>query len=274
LFRAILEGDHRSRASVADSTKCSLVMLGDDGRTDFHPRIMGQSGDKWVGAPVSDPHSGTRVGGVNGRGHRGCGNLAAVNWPSMSMIAASLDASRPRAKVALVAAISSRWISRRSCTQEDKIARVATGWVPILIGVQCPAFSPPLIWPSKALRRLSRSTWVSALLIGLACGVLAYAIYSPRSHRGLRGNGDPQNKSVKSAVSALPLVFSCALPELLANGANDCGQRGRRPLAAIVPASEFAASQAIGLYPDWVLVTGLRGFPLVVPVRSQADPHG
>jgi len=95
----------------------------------------------------------------------------------------------------------------------------------------------------------------SALLIGLACGVLAYAISYPAIRRASVGM-ENRNKSVK-VLFGLPLVFSAALLSF-AHGANDVAN-AVGPLAAIVHASEFGGFEAKVSIPMWVMVIGAFG---------------
>jgi len=89
----------------------------------------------WVGAPVSTTHS--VVGGVMGAGIAAAG-MAAVNWPSMSMIALSWIISPVLGGA--VAAMFLALIKSQILYQEDKIA-ASRRWVPILIGVMSGVFA-------------------------------------------------------------------------------------------------------------------------------------
>ena len=201
----------------------------------------------WVGAPVSTTHS--VVGGVMGAGIAAAG-MAAVNWPSMSMIALSWIISPVLGGA--VAAMFLALIKSQILYQEDKIA-ASRRWVPILIGVMSGVFATYLAL--KGLKKIVEINMGSALLIGLACGVLAYAISYPAIRRASVGM-ENRNKSVK-VLFGLPLVFSAALLSF-AHGANDVAN-AVGPLAAIVHASEFGGFEAKVSIPMWVMVIGAFG---------------
>jgi PiT family inorganic phosphate transporter len=86
----------------------------------------------WVGAPVSTTHS--VVGGVMGAGIAAAG-FAAVNWSSMSMIAASWVISPLLGGI--IAASFLAFIKAKIIYQDDKIA-AARRWVPVLSRRQRP----------------------------------------------------------------------------------------------------------------------------------------
>ena len=201
----------------------------------------------WVGAPVSTTHS--VVGGVMGAGIAAAG-MAAVNWPSMSMIALSWIISPVLGGA--VAAMFLALIKSQILYQDDKIA-ASRRWVPILIGVMSGVFATYLAL--KGLKKIVDINMGSALLIGLACGALAYAISYPVIRRASVGM-ENRNKSVK-VLFGLPLVFSAALLSF-AHGANDVAN-AVGPLAAIVHASEFGGFEAKVSIPMWVMVIGAFG---------------
>jgi len=201
----------------------------------------------WVGAPVSTTHS--VVGGVMGAGIAAAG-MAAVNWPSMSMIALSWIISPVLGGA--VAAMFLALIKSQILYQDDKIA-ASRRWVPILIGVMSGVFATYLAL--KGLKKIVEINMGSALLIGLACGALAYAISYPVIRRASIGM-ENRNKSVK-VLFGLPLVFSAALLSF-AHGANDVAN-AVGPLAAIVHASEFGGFEAKVSIPMWVMVIGAFG---------------
>ena len=125
--------------------------------------------------------------------------------------------------------------------------------MPILIGVMSGVFDTYLAL--KGLKKIVEINMGSALLIGLACGVLAYAISYPVIRRASIGM-ENRNKSVK-VLFGLPLVFSAALLSF-AHGANDVAN-AVGPLAAIVHASEFGGFEAKVSIPMWVMVIGAFG---------------
>jgi len=201
----------------------------------------------WVGAPVSTTHS--VVGGVMGAGIAAAG-FAAVNWPTMGKIAASWVIS-PLLGGA-VAALFLAFIKARIIYQEDKLA-AARRWVPVLVGIMAGAFASYLA--VKGLKKIFSIDLPTALLIGLAVGVLAWLITAPMIKKQSQGM-ENRNKSLKVLFS-WPLVFSAALLSF-AHGANDVAN-AVGPLAAIVHAVQeggFAGKVAI---PLWVMVIGAFG---------------
>jgi PiT family inorganic phosphate transporter len=201
----------------------------------------------WVGAPVSTTHS--VVGGVMGAGIAAAG-FGAVNWPTMSAIAASWVIS-PILGGAVAAAFLAL-IKSRIIYQEDKIA-AARRWVPILVGVMAGTFSAYLAL--KGLKRVIDIDPVTALVIGLVLGLLVWLGTRPMIHRQSE-NMENRNKSIK-VLFGLPLVFSAALLSF-AHGANDVAN-AVGPLAAIVHAAEFGDFAAKVAIPTWVMVIGAFG---------------
>ena len=201
----------------------------------------------WIGAPVSTTHA--VVGGVMGAGIAAAG-FAAVNWPTMSTIAASWVISPVLGGViaaAFLALIKSRIIYR-----DDKIAS-ARRWVPILIGIMAGAFAAYLAL--KGLKRLVKIDIQTALLIGLVFGIACWLITIPLVARQSQGL-ENRNKSLK-VLFAMPLVLSAALLSF-AHGANDVAN-AVGPLAAIVHASEFGDFSDKVAIPMWVMVIGAFG---------------
>ncbi|APE42611.1 anion permease [Sulfitobacter alexandrii] len=201
----------------------------------------------WVGAPVSTTHS--VVGGVMGAGIAAAG-MTAVNWPSMSMIAASWVISPVLGGT--VAAAFLAFIKARILYREDKIAASRT-WVPVLVGIMAGVFAAYLAL--KGLNKVISIDMPTALLIGLVLGVATYAISSPLIRRRSEGM-ENRNKSVK-VLFGLPLVFSAALLSF-AHGANDVAN-AVGPLAAIVHASQFGGFEAQVNIPLWVMIIGAFG---------------
>ncbi len=201
----------------------------------------------WVGAPVSTTHS--VVGGVMGAGIAAAG-LGAVNWSTMSMIAASWVISPVLGGI--VAAMFLALIKSRVIYQEDKIA-AARRWVPILVGVMAGAFASYLAL--KGLKRVVKIDLGTALMIGLATGVAVQLITRPLIRRQSEGM-ENRNKSLKK-LFGLPLVISAGLLSF-AHGANDVAN-AVGPLAAIVHATEFGDVAAKVAIPSWVMVIGAFG---------------
>ncbi len=201
----------------------------------------------WVGAPVSTTHS--VVGGVMGAGIAAAG-FAAVNWPTMSKIAASWVIS-PVLGGAVAAAFLAL-IKSRVIYQDDKIA-AAKKWVPILVGIMAGTFASYLAL--KGLKRVMKIDLQTALLIGTALGVAAWIITIPLIRRQAEGL-ENRNKSLKK-LFGIPLVISAALLSF-AHGANDVAN-AVGPLAAIVHAAEFGTFSAKVAIPLWVMVIGAFG---------------
>lgn len=201
----------------------------------------------FVGAPVSTTHS--VVGGVMGAGIAAAG-LAAVNWPTMGTIAASWVISPVLGGV--IAAAFLAFIKHKIIYREDKIA-AARVWVPVLVGIMAGVFATYLAM--KGLKRIVKIDLQTALLIGLALGVITYFVTRPMIHRQSIGL-ENRNKSLK-VLFGIPLVFSAALLSF-AHGANDVAN-AVGPLAAIVHASEFGDFSSKVAIPMWVMVIGAFG---------------
>lgn len=201
----------------------------------------------WIGAPVSTTHS--VVGGVMGAGIAAAG-FGAVNWPTISAIAASWVISPVLG--GLIAAAFLWLIKARIIYQADKIA-AARVWVPVLVGIMAGAFTAYLAL--KGLKKLIRIDFLSALGVGLVVGIAVWLILIPVIRRRARGL-ENRNKSLKT-LFAIPLIVSAAFLSF-AHGANDVAN-AVGPLAAIVSASttgEFTSSIAI---PLWVMLIGAFG---------------
>jgi len=201
----------------------------------------------WVGAPVSTTHS--VVGGVMGAGIAAAG-FAAVNWPTMGKIAASWVISPLLG--GLVAAGFLWLIKSRIIYQDDKIA-AARKWVPVLVGIMAGAFSAYLA--VKGLKKIIKIDLQMALMIGLALGVLTWAIMIPVVKRQSKGL-ENRNKSLKILFS-IPLIVSAAMLSF-AHGANDVAN-AVGPLAAIVQASQTGGFTDAITIPIWVMVIGALG---------------
>ncbi|RJL05085.1 anion permease [Paracoccus aestuarii] len=201
----------------------------------------------WIGAPVSTTHS--VVGGVMGAGIAAAG-FAAVNWPTMGMIAASWVVSPLLG--GLIAAGFLWFIKARIIYRADKIA-AARVWVPVLIGIMAGAFAAYLAL--KGLSRLISLSFGQALLIGLGLGLAIWLAMIPVIRRQSQGL-ENRNKSLK-VLFGIPLVISAALLSF-AHGANDVAN-AVGPLAAIVQASATGGiSEAVSI-PLWVMLIGAFG---------------
>ncbi len=198
----------------------------------------------WIGAPVSTTHS--VVGGVMGAGIASAG-FATVNWPTMGTIAASWVISPLLG--GLIAAGFLWFIKARIIFQPDKIT-AARKWVPMLVGIMAGAFAAYLAL--KGLKHLVEISLGSALLIGLASGVVTWAVMIPVIRRQSEGL-DNRNKSLK-VLFGIPLVISAALLSF-AHGANDVAN-AVGPLAAIVEASRSGDLADAVSIPLWVMMIG------------------
>lgn len=201
----------------------------------------------WVGAPVSTTHS--VVGGVMGAGIAAAG-FAAVNWPTMSAIAASWVISPVLGGV--IAALFLALIKSRIIYQDDKIA-AARKWVPVLVGIMAGAFATYLAL--KGLKKIIKIDLPTALLIGAVVGSIVWAAMIPVIRRQSEGL-ENRNKSLK-VLFGIPLVVSAALLSF-AHGANDVAN-AVGPLAAIVQASQSGNFTDAVSIPLWVMVIGAFG---------------
>ena len=201
----------------------------------------------WVGAPVSTTHS--VVGGVMGAGIAAAG-FGAVSWPTMSAIAASWVISPVLGGA--IAALFLALIKSRIVYRGDKIAAART-WVPILVGIMAGAFASYLAL--KGIKKLIKIDMPTALLIGLAIGVLVWVVMIPVIRKQSEGL-ENRNKSLK-VLFGIPLVVSAALLSF-AHGANDVAN-AVGPLAAIVQASQSGNFTEAVSIPFWVMVIGAFG---------------
>ncbi|WP_292291000.1 inorganic phosphate transporter [Marivita sp.] len=201
----------------------------------------------WVGAPVSTTHS--VVGGVMGAGISAAG-FAAVNWPTMSAIAASWVISPVLGGV--IAALFLWLIKSRIIYRDDKIA-AARVWVPILVAIMAGAFTAYLAL--KGLKRLISIDLSMALLLGVAVAAVVWIVMIPLIRKQSEGL-ENRNKSLK-VLFGVPLVVSAALLSF-AHGANDVAN-AVGPLAAIVQASQSGNFTEAVSIPFWVMVIGAFG---------------
>lgn len=201
----------------------------------------------WVGAPVSTTHS--VVGGVMGAGVAAAG-FAAVNWPTMSAIAASWVISPVLGGV--IAACFLALIKSRIIYQDDKIA-AARKWVPVLVGIMAGAFATYLAL--KGLKKIIKIDLPTALAIGAVVGGGIWAVMIPVIRKQSQGL-ENRNKSLK-ILFGIPLVVSAALLSF-AHGANDVAN-AVGPLAAIVQASQSGNFTEAVSIPVWVMVIGAFG---------------
>lgn len=201
----------------------------------------------WLGAPVSTTHS--IVGGVVGAGVAAAG-FGAVNWGAIGAIAASWVISPLMGGV--IAALFLAFIKTKIIYVDDKIA-AARRWVPVLIGIMAGAFAAYLAL--KGLKKIFPVSLGSALMIGAAMGVLAWAVSVPMVRR--QSEGLENRKKTLKKLFTLPLVVSAALLSF-AHGANDVAN-AVGPLAAIVHAIEAGTLADKVDIPIWVMVVGALG---------------
>lgn len=201
----------------------------------------------WIGAPVSTTHS--IVGGVMGAGIAAAG-FAAVNWSTMSKIAASWVISPILGGI--VAALFLWFVKSMVSERQDKIA-AARRWVPILIAIMAGAFSTYLA--VKGLKKIIKIDLQTALFIGSTAFAITYLVVRPLIRK--QSEGLENTKKTVRGLFKIPLVFAAALLSF-AHGANDVAN-AVGPLAAIVhiaQAGEVASKVAI---PIWVMVVGAFG---------------
>lgn len=204
----------------------------------------------WLGAPVSTTHA--IVGGVAGAGIMAAG-FGAVDWAGMSRIALSWIVSPVLGGAMAAGAL---WVVHRLVIDRDDKIAAARVWVPVLIGVMSWAFATYLAL--KGLKHLFDVTLGQAVLIGMACAVLAFVTSRPYIRRRAHGLED-RNKSLK-VLFQLPLVLSAALMSF-AHGANDVSN-AIGPLAAIVSTLGHAGDGGQVTVPLWVMVIGALGISL------------
>jgi PiT family inorganic phosphate transporter len=200
-----------------------------------------------VGAPVSTTHA--IVGGVVGAGIAAVG-FGVVNWPKMSLIAASWVISPVMGGV--IAAAFLAFIKANIIYRDDKIAG-AKKWVPILVALMAGVFSAYLVM--KGLKRVWRpDPWVIAM-IGVGVSAVAYLILKPLIRKQAEGM-ENRNKSIRTLFT-IPLICSAALLSF-AHGSNDVAN-AVGPLAAIVSAAESGQVAAKVEIPLWVMFIGAAG---------------
>jgi len=204
----------------------------------------------YVGAPVSTTHA--IVGGVLGAGVAAIG-VEAVNWPTMSKIAASWVISPFLG--GLVAAAFFAFVKANILDRDDRIA-AARRWVPILVSVMATAFSVYLVM--KGLKRVWKPDPVTLVAIGGIAFAATYVLVRPMVIRASK-NLENRRKAV-SGLFTVPLVCSAALLSF-AHGSNDVAN-AVGPLAAIVGVASSGEIAAKVEIPLWVMVIGAAGISL------------
>ena len=205
-----------------------------------------------MGAPVSTTHS--IVGAVLGAGVA-AGGMGVANWSTMGSIAASWVISPVLG--ALVAA-GFLYLIKRTITYKADMVASGRKMVPLLVALMAWAFGTYLIL--KGLNKIWKVDFLTAVLIGLVIGVIAYLIVGP-----LAANKKLTGETAKQSVNQLfttPLIFSAALLSF-AHGANDVAN-AVGPLAAIadVVSHQGAAVGAKAAIPLWVMVVGAIGIAI------------
>lgn len=200
-----------------------------------------------LGAPVSTTHA--IVGGVMGAGIVAAG-FGAVDWGKMGQIALSWIISPVLGGV--IAAAFLAFIKARINDVEDKLG-AARFWVPILIGIMAGTFATYLA--VKGLKKLIDISMPSAVLLGLAIGVVSVFLTRPMIRRQAAGM-ENRKKSLKK-LFGMPLVLSAALLSF-AHGANDVAN-AVGPLAAIVHAVADGGTAEKVQIPLWVMLIGAGG---------------
>ena len=201
----------------------------------------------WIGAPVSTTHA--IVGGVMGAGIAAAG-FGAVHWDTMGAIAASWVISPLLGGI--IAALFLAFIKEMIIYQDDKIA-AARRWVPVLIAIMAGTFTTYLAL--KGVKHLVKIDLTTAILIGIAVGVVIWLATRPLIARQSRGL-ENRNQSLRKLFS-LPLIISAALLSF-AHGANDVAN-AVGPLAAIVHTVELGDVAPKVSIPLWVMTVGAFG---------------
>jgi len=154
-----------------------------------------------LGAPVSTTHS--IVGGVLGAGIA-AGGFGIANWSKMGAIAASWVISPVLGGI--IAAIFLYLIKRSIMYRRDKLA-AARRVVPLLVAVMAWAFSTYLVL--KGLKKIWKTDFGTALLIGLAIAVGIYLLVRPLIRRSTR-DMDNDKAAINRPFTIPPLSTSDA----------------------------------------------------------------
>ncbi len=201
-------------------------------------------------APISTTHA--IIGGVIGAGAAASG-LHSVQWDAMGLIVISWTVSPILGGV--IAALFLFFIKETIIYREDKIAAAKT-WVPVLVAIMAGAFSAFLA--TGGTNGFYHMPFGTALLVGLAVGVLTYFVTRPIVRRHAEGL-DNRNQSLRT-LFRLPLICSAALLSF-AHGANDVSN-AVGPLYGVVVALRESSGSANAGIPLWVMVIGAFGISL------------
>jgi len=201
----------------------------------------------FIGAPVSTTHS--VVGGVMGAGIAATG-LSAVNWVTMSKIAASWVISP--ALGGIIAAMFLALIKFQIMYKDDKVS-AAKKWVPVLVGIMAAAFAMYLTM--KGLKKLWKPGGEVIILIGVAFFIATWMAVKPMVAKAA-AKIENRRRAV-SDLFTIPLIFSAALLSF-AHGANDVAN-AVGPLAAVVSVASGGEMGGKAGLPLWILVIGALG---------------
>ncbi|MFA5081979.1 MAG: inorganic phosphate transporter [Hydrogenophilaceae bacterium] len=202
-----------------------------------------------MGAPVSTTHS--IVGAVLGAGIAASG-FDVANWTKMGTIAASWVISPVLGGVVAAAFL---YLVKRTITYKPDMIAAGRRMVPLLVAIMAWAFSTYLIL--KGLNKVWKVDFLTATLIGLVIGVVAYLLVGPIA-ANRRLTGETPKQSVNQLFTT-PLIFSAALLSF-AHGANDVAN-AVGPLAAISDVIVHGGAQVgqKATIPLWVMVVGAIG---------------
>jgi len=204
----------------------------------------------YLGAPVSTTHA--IVGGVLGAGVAATG-VGAVNWPTMTKIAASWVISPILG--GLIAAGFLYFISSNVLNRVDKL-KAAQRWVPVLVALMAGVFAMYLM--NKGLKKIYTTGWAEMFVVGGATYALVW--FATRARIRARSKTMENRSKSVNALFILPLIISAALLSF-AHGANDVAN-AVGPLAAIVSASSSGEIVIKAGIPLWVMLVGAVGISI------------
>ena len=203
-----------------------------------------------LGAPVSTTHS--IVGGVLGAGIA-AGGMEIANWAKMSQIAASWVISPVLGGLIAAAFL---YLIKRTITYQKDMSSAAVRVVPLLVALMVWVFGTYLML--KGFKHIWKVDFSTALMIGLALGVLVYFIVRPLLKRA--AGRLTNDKASVNRLFTVPLICAAALLSF-AHGANDVAN-AVGPLAAINEAVLHGAVAAKASIPLWVMMVGAIGIAL------------
>ncbi|OEJ64352.1 inorganic phosphate transporter [Magnetovibrio blakemorei] len=204
----------------------------------------------YLGAPVSTTHA--IVGGVMGAGIAATG-FGAVNWPTMSKIAASWVISPLMGGI--IAAAFLYFLKVNVLHKVDKI-KAAEKWVPLVVAVMAGAFTMYIM--NKGIKHLYKSSWTEIVIAGVV--VYALAWFASRARVRVRSKNMENRRKSVNALFVMPLIISAALLSF-AHGANDVAN-AVGPLAAIVSAADSGQIVTKAGIPLWVMLVGAVGISI------------